>query len=265
VFFTALWLAAGLLLALTPWALRNVITLRETQYLAPRYAQTAGDYVPIGFYKWTDTWMVRFGESYLAPWQLGWRRPILIDNLPASAFESSDERAHVAALLALYNSSTPRRITPAVDAQFASIARERTSRRPLRSYVAIPIERAFFIWFTPRIELLPYSGDLWPPAKKHHDNPADFDTTLALGLINIFLLALAAFGAWRFRSSLAVKFFFTYVLIRTAFLTQMQTVEPRYVIECFPIVLACAALAVARILNARGPTGRELQRPRGPE
>jgi len=259
------WLAASLLLTLTPWALRNVVTLKHVQYLAPRYAQTGGDYIPVGFYKWTDTWMIRFGDSYLAPWQLGWRRPILIDTLPASAFDSAEERTRIAALLALYNSSTPRHITPPLDDQFAAIARDRARRHPLRTYLAIPIERAFFMWFTPRIELLPYSGDLWPPAQKHHDNPEDFDTTAIFGLINIILIALAAMGAWRYRASLAVKFFLIYLIIRTAFMTQLQTVEPRYVLECFPIILALAALALARILNARGPAGRELQPPRWPE
>ena len=43
------WMAAGLLVALTPWAARNVITLNRIQYLAPRYAQTGGDYAPRGF------------------------------------------------------------------------------------------------------------------------------------------------------------------------------------------------------------------------
>jgi hypothetical protein len=35
-------------------------------------------------------------------------------------------------------------------------------------------------------------------------------------------------------------------VIRTAFLTHLQTVEPRYVMECFPVVLVLCALAWVR-------------------
>jgi hypothetical protein len=32
-----------------------------------------------------------------------------------------------------------------------------------------------------------------------------------------------------------------FVLLRTAFLTTLETPEPRYVLECFPVLLAFAA------------------------
>jgi hypothetical protein len=34
------------------------------------------------------------------------------------------------------------------------------------------------------------------------------------------------------------------VLLRTVFLTTVETPEPRYVLECFPVVLALGAVAV---------------------
>jgi len=37
-----------------------------------------------------------------------------------------------------------------------------------------------------------------------------------------------------------------FIVLRTAFLTTLETPEPRYVLECFPAVIALGALAFAR-------------------
>jgi hypothetical protein len=52
-------------------------------------------------------------------------------------------------------------------------------------------------------------------------------------------MALAA--GWTWRTTLGIHLIFAFVLIRTAFLTQLQTCEPRYVLECFPALLAVGA------------------------
>ena len=233
-----LWMAAGLLLPLLPWAARNARTLGRIEFLAPRYAETQGDYVPLGFYGWTRTWMVRFGDAYLAPWKLG-KAPITIETLPDSAFDSTAERDRVEALLSRYNSDL--RMTPLTDRGFALLAQERTARHPMRTYVFIPVLRAWAIWFTPRIELLPYSGKLWPPRAQLQGNPTEFKVTLWFEILNCVYLGMALFGAWRCRRHPALAMLITFFVVRTAFLTQLQTVEPRYVIVCFPAVLAIGA------------------------
>jgi ABC-type uncharacterized transport system permease subunit len=58
-------------------------------------------------------------------------------------------------------------------------------------------------------------------------------------------LALAAVGCWRCRAQLAAMFLILFVAIRTVAMTQLQTVEPRYVIECFPVIVVLGALAWA--------------------
>jgi 4-amino-4-deoxy-L-arabinose transferase-like glycosyltransferase len=238
-----LWMAVGLLLPLLPWAVRNARTMGRIEFLAPRYAQTAGDYVPIGFYDWTRTWMVRFGEAYLAPWKLQ-KAPVLIQTLPDSAFDSPAERVRVAALLNSYNSDL--RISPMTDRGFEQLAQERTARHPMRTYVFIPIRRAWAIWFTPRIELLPYSGKLWPPRAQLQGNPTEFKVTLWFEIINCIYVGLAICGAWLGRRNPAMALLITFIVVRTAVLTQLQTVEPRYVIVCFPALLAIAAQVWAK-------------------
>jgi hypothetical protein len=235
------WMVAGLLLVLAPWAARNAITLGRIEFLAPRYAETKGDYIPRGFYEWTRTWMVQFGDAYLVTWKLE-KAPIRIETLPDSAFDSGAERVRVESLLNRYNNEL--NMSPVLDHEFALLARERTARHPIRTYFLIPVYRAWMIWFTPRIELLPYSGKLWPMGEKWRGNPTDFDVTLGFGILNCVYLVLAFVGAWRSRGNPALALLIAFIVVRTALLTQLQTVEPRYVIVCFPVILALGAIAL---------------------
>lgn len=234
----AAWMAVGLLLPLMPWAVRNARTLGRIEFLAPRYAETQGDFIPRGFFAWTRTWMLRFEDAPLVPWKLG-KAPIPIETLPRSAFDSVQERARVAALLSRYNANL--KMSPVLDHDFGSLASERTARRPLRTYLFIPMARTWTMWFAPRVGFLRYSGELWPTGEKWRDNPWDFGVTLGFGLLNLAYVGLALVGGWSRRAQPAFALLMAFVLIRTAFLTQLQTVEPRYVIVCFPALLAICA------------------------
>ncbi len=236
-----LWVAAGLILPLVPWAARNTLNVGQVQFLSPPHAETPGDRVLPGFYDWTQTWLVKFRDAYSVSWKLGEKSPIGINSIPDYAFDSPDERAQVASLINEYNKRAL--ITPALNFQFAELAKERAARHPVRTYFVIPVERAWWTWFTPRIELLPYSGNLWPMQQAWHNNATEFSATLTLGILNYIYVGMALVGAWKFRARAGIPFLLAFLLIRTAFLTQLQTVEPRYVMECFPVVLALGALA----------------------
>ena len=234
-----IWMGVGLILPLLPWAARNWRTLHDVQLLAPRYSELPGEYTPRGIYAWTDTWLWRFGDVYLTLWNLNVDE-ISIDKLPSMAFDSSQERARVSDLLDQYNDTLT--VGPEVDNQFRQIARERTERHPLRTYVEIPLLRTLTLWFTPRVELLPVSGHMWPLGKEWEDDRQDFLTTLTLTIVNIFFLALAFAGAWIARRRPGWAFLILFILIRTAFFAKfVETPEPRYLLECFPAVIALAA------------------------
>src|SRR6202041_3047669 len=233
------WMCAGLLLPLAPWAARNARAFGRVEFLGPRYAQTYGDFIPRGYFSWTQTWMTRFGEAYLVTWTRG-KQPIDIASVPGATFDSDRERARAAELFARYNSDL--KMTPVLDREFAVLAAERTARQPLRTFVFVPAERIVAMWFTPRIELLPYSGKLSPVGAKWRGNPADFGLTFGFGVLGILYLGMAAVGWWRCRAQLAATFLVLFVAIRTVAMTQLQTVEPRYVIECFPVIVALGAL-----------------------
>jgi len=240
-------IAIGLLLPLLPWAARNWITLHEVQFLNPPYLNLPGDYVNRGFFAWTNTWLVRYRDIDGVVFQLD-NGPIQMDDIPASAFDNAEERARVDALLQEQRRTLE--VSPEVDRQFAQLARERTARHPLRTYVEIPALRTTTLWFTPRTELLPYSDGLWPPTQRWEDDSVDFSVTLALVLFNLLYVALALAGAWRWRQEGVVWLLVAFIFVRTVVVAvEHFTPEPRYVLECFPAVLALGGLVWARRLK----------------
>ena len=214
------WMAMGLLAALTPWAARNARTLGRIEFLAPRYAQAAGDFMPRGFYAWTRTWMIRNQDAYTVTWALG-KKPIPIAAIPDAAFDSAAERARVADLLASYNNDL--KITPSLDRRFEALARERATSHPIRTFALIPTERMFATWFTPRVDVLRYSGKLWPIGDQWRANPAEFDAAAIFAFLNFVYLGLAAVGVWRYRSNPGCAVLVLYLVIRTLLLTQLAT------------------------------------------
>jgi len=245
-------MALGLLLPLVPWAARNAGTLHKLQFLAPRYGELPGELAPRGFDAWEHTWLWRFRDAFLVDWNLDSEKIDLAD-IPASAFDSPQQRARVAELLDDYNKT--RTLTPAEDRAFGEIARQRTALHPLRTWIRIPLLRSLALWFAPRVELLPYSGQLFPISSEWENDREDFCVSATLVAVNAIYLALAAIGAvrtWRYAPPRpAIAFLLTFILVRTAFFARfVETPEPRYMLECFPAVIALGALAFAPALSS---------------
>jgi len=215
--------------------------------------------------------MERFRDVYISVWKLN-EEPVVIDDFPASAFDSPAEKARVAELFDEYNKSPTLDISPEMDRGFAEIARERTKRHPLRTYLWAPFGRALTMWFTPRTELLPIDGKFWPILYSWEDSRASFLATAVFGALGYLYPALAVAGiwiAWRYipggsvvmsaHSSYlpsspmedspnlwGIALLAAYLLVRTAFLTTVEAPEPRYVVTCYPALLALAALVWTR-------------------
>jgi 4-amino-4-deoxy-L-arabinose transferase-like glycosyltransferase len=233
---------------LLPWTIRNAVTLHEFQPLSPRYSTMPGELVPIGFMNWERTWLYRFREVFQVSWKLN-DDSIEVDDIPARAFDSPEERQHVAAILERYNNDS--NLTSEEDQQFAEIARARTARHPFRTYLWVPLQRTLTLWFTPRIEQLPISGSVFPLAEMWDTDRQDMVVTVGFFFVNIMYVSLALWGAARVWSKsadarAAVILLVCFILLRTAFLTTIETPEPRYVLVCFPAVIALAAQALAR-------------------
>jgi hypothetical protein len=247
--------------ALVPWTIRNAVTLHEFQPLTPKDTTLPSEVDPRGFTAWEKTWLYRMRDCYLVAWKLN-DDEIHMEDIPDTAFDTPEERERVAAVLETYNDETT--WTAEEDTVFAQLARERTARHPLRTHLWIPLRRAERIWFTPRIELVPVSGHVFPLAYQREEDPLDQEVTILFFLGNVLYLALGLWGAWKLwrcpSARPAVVVLGLYILMRTAFLTTLETPEPRYVLECFPAVIALGAQVVVGRLpkgNAKeaGPAG----------
>jgi hypothetical protein len=239
-------------LPLIPWTIRNAVTLHEFQPLTPKDATLPGELDPKGFMAWERTWLYRVRDCYLVSWKLN-DEEIRLSDIPQAAFDTPDERDRVSSVLDTYNDALT--LTPEEDAVFAQLARERTARHPLRTYLFLPLRRAVRIWFTPRIELIPVSGNVFPLMYMRQEDPVDQRVTILLFSLNILYVALALGGACRLRQSAAARaalsLFLLYILLRTVFLTTLETPEPRYVLVCFPALIALAA----QLFLPRTPAG----------
>ena len=104
------------------------------------------------------------------------------------------------------------------------------------------------IWFTPRVELLPVSARVWPWREEWDKERADLLATITLVAINAFYLALAIWGAWLARDQPGWALLVVFILMRTIFFSiYVEAPEPRYVLECFPAIIALAAQPFVRV------------------
>lgn len=102
------------ILPLVPWTIRNERVFHLFQPIAPANANMPDEFVPRGYNRWVRTWIddERYIETAL--WNLD-EKPIQIDQFPAAAFASEDERQRVAALLDRYNHPPDTEETPMDD------------------------------------------------------------------------------------------------------------------------------------------------------
>ncbi|HEY6843111.1 MAG TPA: hypothetical protein VI391_03010 [Thermoanaerobaculia bacterium] len=201
-------LLAAFAIVLLPWTIRNATVFHTFQPLAPVHANMPEDFVPSGYTRWVQTWVDDFQYVREFEWSLD-SSEIDITHAPPGAFDSPAERQRVAALFNKYNDDGE--MTPALDAQFGEIARERIARNPLRFYVVLPIERASSMW----------RGFRW-----------------------IYLL-LGLAGAIALRKTKWLLLLALMIVPRMIGASMLPNPEPRYMVEFFPLLSASAAAALA--------------------
>ncbi len=225
---------------LAPWAWRNWRDFHAFQPLVSEYGANPGQFIPHGFIRWTKTWMadyVSVEEFYFAAGE----DRLDLTPLPARAFDNEEERRRTQTLLDAYNSESYA-IGEDLDRQFAQLAEERIRRHPARYYLLLPAARIAGMWLRPRTEMLGIDERWWT-----FDDPPNDAIAVALGLINLFYVAAAVWGAAKARGSIGWGMLVAFVVVRSAFLTTLANPEPRYTLECFPVVMVlAAALAQAR-------------------
>ena len=249
----ALLVAVLCLLPLIPWTVRNERTMHVFQPLAPRSAADPGELTADSFNRWYRTWGVDFATNETAYWTYN-SDQILMTDLPDRAFDSDAQREATIALLDEYNKTTTE--TPAFDARFEALARERIQGHRFRYYVWLPAARVVDMIFRPRTEMLPVHDDWWKPHKRGWTA-----TLIAAGLygaLNLMYFALGVAGFVRRRAlasdrMLAAPILWAMVasiLLRLALLATLDNAEPRYTLEFFPMLFVLGGAWLGRATSS---------------
>jgi 4-amino-4-deoxy-L-arabinose transferase-like glycosyltransferase len=238
-------LRAGLILVvvslatLVPWTVRNLRVFHEFQPLAPRYANEENSFVPVGFERWVKTWIVDYASVEEIYWAVPGNK-IDAEKLPLRAFDSPEQRDQTQQLVGDYNDSL--HVTPDLDARFAALASERVHHSLLRYYVELPLLRIADMWLRPRTETLPSDTRWW----EFDDDPEWLALALILGIVNLLYVGAAFAGLLRGRFAPHLGLVLTFVVLRSAFLGTLENPEPRYTLECYPVVIILVAALFER-------------------
>jgi hypothetical protein len=146
-------------------------------------------------------------------------------------------------------------ITPAVDAQFAEIAKERIAADPIRFYLILPAKRSASMWFDTHSEYYPFAGEMFPMDKldsETHQNiwlpVLDLLTWLYTMFAFVGLLLLCRKRTW-----IWAVFVLAIAVPRAVFMGTLENPEPRYLMELFLYAAILAAIALTHFEMTRGP------------
>jgi len=232
-------LAVTSLAPLAPWAVRNWHVFHLWQPLSSRYANDPGEFVPHGFDHWVKTWMVDYVSVEDVYWHVS-GEPVNSQDLPERAFDGLPEYQKTLDLISRYNQQLF--IDPDMDAEFAQIANARVEHSRLRYTIWLPFLRTADMWLRPRTEILNVDTRWWD--FESHIKESTF--ALVWAGLNLLYILLAFRGWLQWRLGVAGIFLISFILLRSIFLSSLENPEPRYVLECFPILLALAGGAFAR-------------------
>jgi 4-amino-4-deoxy-L-arabinose transferase-like glycosyltransferase len=219
---------------LIPWSVRNWRTFHAFQPLAPFSATMPWEFVPHGFHRWVRTWSADY-SSVEDVWFKADGEDVGIKDLPQRAYDGPGEIDRTQKLFEAYTDNGDA-MSPEIDRGFDELARDRIHARPLRYYLGLPFLRAADLWLRPRTEMLPIDPHWW---RLSEDDPPQFRWAIFLATINLFYVTSAGFSLVR-RPIRFVAFFVVFFLFRTLFLAWLPNPEPRYMLECYPALLAMA-------------------------
>ena len=234
VFWAGALVLAISLAPLAPWTVRNWREFHRFQPLVPQSASDPDEFVPDGFDKWVRTWAADYVSNEEVYWQVPDER-IDIGSLPSRAFDSPQQYAETQALVDDYNKALV--VNPKLNARFLQLANQRIREQPVRYYLWLPALRVADMWLRPRTEMLPLNSRWWEFA---NDTESSVIAMLWGGL-NLLFIGAAVMGAIRGPRPRFMGLMLLFVLLRSAFLATLPNPEPRYTLECFPVVLVLGA------------------------
>ena len=234
LFLSAAILVCAALAPLIPWTLRNLHTFHRFQPLAPRYANDSDEPLMPGFNRWTKTWIAEYASVEEVYWNVPGDN-INVDQLPSRAFDTPEQRTETAQLFSDYNQDHD--MSPDLDSRFAALAAQRIHDSPLRYYLWLPALRIADMWLRPRTELLPSDPRWW----EFNDAKPWLAVSIVFGVLNLFYVGCALLGFLRSWHVFGMGLLLLFVALRSLFLGMLENPEPRYTLECYPVVIVAAA------------------------
>jgi hypothetical protein len=153
--------------------------------------------------------------------------------------DGASSRDATLAIIADYNQSQD--LTPELDARFGDLAGARIRAHPVRYYLVLPLLRIADMWLRPRTEILPPDVRWW----EFNDDTKQSVTAVGLGLLNLAYVGAAVLALLRRRPGIRwAGLLLCFVLLRSAFLGTLENPEPRYTLECYPVIIVLAAACV---------------------
>jgi 4-amino-4-deoxy-L-arabinose transferase-like glycosyltransferase len=213
---------------LSPWIVRNYVAFHKFQPLANAYGRPRGEYVPLGYILWIRTWMT--DESTYHAHDLIFHkgnRDFDPSQLPDGVFNSAEERQTVNQLIAQYNEKGE--MTPELSDKFGALAQERIRYAPLRYYVWLPLKRAVSMWLTGFVTT----------------NPLHMFARIAL-VLPILIAGFIGLAVW-LRGPMLVLIALI-ILTRTILFAFLGN-EARFIVECYPLVIAGCGFTVAALIR----------------
>jgi hypothetical protein len=93
------------------------------------------------------------------------------------------------------------------------------------------------MWLRPRTETLPSDTRWW----EFDDDPEWLALAIGLGIVNLLYVGAAFAGLVRGQFAPHLGLLLAFVILRSAFLSTVENPEPRYTLECYPLVIILAA------------------------
>jgi hypothetical protein len=233
LFWAGLLVLVVSLAPLIPWTIRNWRAFHRFEPLAPRYASDPDEFVPSGFDRWMRTWIVDYTSTEEVYWQVP-GSDVDLTLLPSRAFDSDQQREETEAI---FNDYAPSHfVGPELNTRFEKLAEQRIRNNRFRYYLWLPTLRMADMWLRPRTEMLPLNSRWW----EYADDTQDCVLATLWGALNLLFLVAAVMGVIRGPLPLYLGMLLLFILLRTAFLGTIENPEPRYTLECYPVVFLLA-------------------------
>jgi hypothetical protein len=234
-------------LCYSPWPLRNLAAVGAPHAFGGACDVRGREMQHTAFFGWFATWLEREDQTTGTLYCL--LRPGCRDTIASYPLEAFDSPAERTRLAQLFNLRAARGLGPETDAGFRALTRERVRRHPLRSFVTLPLTRAYQQWTSradqPLRATAPHAP--WPAVTAVVGSHL---REVGIALAGLALAGLVALLLRRGPPRALGLLLASVILARSAAFALIGFVDARYLLEVIPCVAALAGAAIGLAVAA---------------